>query len=64
MATKKPQAPAPKIGTTRLPDHPSPKDPDHDDWKVDEADDESFPASDPSSVTQPGPKDRGSKKGR
>ena len=56
MPSKKPEAPAPKIPATRLPDHANPEDPDHDDWKVDEADDESFPASDPSSATQPKPK--------
>ena len=60
MATKKPKPPAPKIGSTRLTPHPNPADPKHEEWKVDEADDESFPASDPSSETQPHPKkDRG-----
>jgi len=53
---KKPKQPAPKIGDTRVPPHPSPDDPKHEDWLVDEGDDESFPASDPSSVTQPKPK--------
>jgi len=53
---KKPRKPAPKIGDTRVPPHPSPADPQHEDWLVDEADDESFPASDPSSPTQPKPK--------
>jgi len=56
MPGKKREPPAPKISGTRVPPHPSPADPQHDDWKVDEADDESFPASDPSSVTQPAPK--------
>jgi hypothetical protein len=37
--------------------HPDPKDPKHEEWLVDEADDESFPASDPSTATQPKPKD-------
>ena len=57
MPSKK-APPAPKIQGTRLPEHPNPKDPAHDDWKVDEADDESFPASDPSTATQPTPKKR------
>jgi hypothetical protein len=55
---KKRKQPAPKIGDTRVPPHPNPKDPQHEDWLVDEGDDESFPASDPSSVTQPKPKKR------
>ena len=38
-----------------LPPHPDPKDPKHDEWLIDEAEDESFPASDPSSLTQPHP---------
>ncbi len=38
-----------------LPPHPDPKDPKHDEWIVDEADEESFPASDPSAATQPKP---------
>ena len=53
MADKKRKPPAPKISDTRLATHPSPVDPQHEDWRVDEADDESFPASDPSSATQP-----------
>jgi len=40
-----------------LPPHPDPKDPKHDEWIVDEADEESFPASDPSTATQPKGKD-------
>jgi hypothetical protein len=44
------------IGSTKVPPHPDPKDPQHEDWLVDEAADESFPASDPSSATQPKPK--------
>ena len=53
MPAKKPKPPAPKISGTRLPPHPSAGDPKHEEWKIDEADDESFPASDPSSMTQP-----------
>ncbi len=49
---KKPGA-TPKLNSTKLPPHPSPADPDHDEWLIDEASDESFPASDPSSATQP-----------
>lgn len=56
MGRKSKEPPATKISGTRVPPHPSPADPKHEDWRVDEADDESFPASDPSSVTQPGPK--------
>jgi len=36
-----------------LPPHPSPQDPAHDEWHIDEAADESFPASDPSAPAQP-----------
>jgi hypothetical protein len=54
----KPKQPAPKIDDTRVTPHPSPTDPQHEDWLVDEADDESFPASDPSSATQPKPKQK------
>jgi hypothetical protein len=43
------------VNSSRLPPHPDPKDPQHEEWVVDEADDESFPASDPSSATQPKP---------
>ncbi|HUL56767.1 MAG TPA: hypothetical protein VLT60_07190 [Usitatibacter sp.] len=46
----------PEISDSRLPPHPNPKDPQHEDWLVDEADEESFPASDPSTATQPKPK--------
>jgi hypothetical protein len=56
MDTRKPKPPAPKISGTRLPPHPNPADPKHEEWHIDEADDESFPASDPSSATQPQPK--------
>ena len=33
--------------------HPQPSDPKHGEWLIDEASEESFPASDPSSVAQP-----------
>jgi hypothetical protein len=56
---KTPRQPAAKIENTRVPPHPNPADPQHEDWLVDEADDESFPASDPSSATQPKPKPAG-----
>jgi len=46
----------PDISESKLPAHPDPQDPQHEDWLVDEADEESFPASDPSSPTQPKPK--------
>jgi hypothetical protein len=63
MPDKKREPPAPKISDTRVAPHPSPADPKHGEWLIDEAEDESFPASDPSSATQPGPKkDRQPKK--
>lgn len=36
-----------------MPTHPRPDDPKHGEWLIDEAAEESFPASDPSSVAQP-----------
>ena len=47
--------PGPKISETHVPAHPDPKDPQHAEWHIDEASDESFPASDPSAETQPQP---------
>jgi len=44
MPRKKSKPPAPKISGTRLPPHPSPGDPKHVEWQIDEAEDESFPA--------------------
>ena len=35
--------------------HSQPGDPKHGEWLIDEASDESFPASDPSSLAQPHP---------
>jgi hypothetical protein len=58
MPSKNPKPPAPKIGTSKVAPHPDPKDPKHAEWLIDEAEDESFPASDPSSATQPKPKPR------
>jgi hypothetical protein len=49
---------APKVAATRLPPHPKPGDPQHVEWLIDEAEDESFPASDPSAIAQPHPKPR------
>ena len=46
-------APVPKTHDSKLTPHPSPADPEHVEWLIDEANDESFPASDPSSATQP-----------
>jgi hypothetical protein len=43
----------PKLAASKLPAHPSPRDPAHEEWKIDEAEDESFPASDPSASAQP-----------
>ena len=55
MPSKPPKspAPAPKVSSTRVTPHPKPSDPKHAEWKVDEAIDESFPASDPPAITQP-----------
>jgi hypothetical protein len=56
MAEKRKPPPAPKVSSSQVPPHPKPADPQHREWLVDEGDDESFPASDPSSITQPHPK--------
>jgi len=56
MPKKSPKPPAPKIGQGKVAPHPDPKDPQHREWLIDEAEDESFPASDPSTATQPKPK--------
>ena len=53
--TKKAPPPAPKVSTSQVPAHPKPKDPQHAEWVIDEGADESFPASDPPSHTQPAP---------
>jgi hypothetical protein len=45
--------PAPKKAATAITPHPKPSDPKHAEWQVDEANDESFPASDPPAITQP-----------
>lgn len=55
---KRPAAPAPKVDSSQVPPHPRPDDPQHGEWLIDEGDDESFPASDPQSVTQPHRKPR------
>jgi len=54
-STPKAPPPAPKVSGTQVPPHPAPRDPAHEEWRIDEAEDESFPASDPSSATQPHP---------
>ena len=43
----------PTLPRTRKP-MPPPGTPEHEEWLVDEASDESFPASDPSTAAQPG----------
>jgi len=50
---RKQRAPAPKLPASKLPPHPSPRDPAHEEWRIDEAEDESFPASDPPAPAQP-----------
>jgi len=49
---------APKVDSSQVPPHPQPRDREHAEWVIDEAEDESFPASDPSSITQPRPRSR------
>lgn len=56
--SKSSTSPAPKVDASQVPAHPRPEDPQHGDWLIDEGADESFPASDPQSVTQPHPKSR------
>jgi uncharacterized protein YeaO (DUF488 family) len=53
MKARKPTRPAAKVETSQVPPHPDPDDPDHQEWVIDEGDEESFPASDPSAATQP-----------
>jgi hypothetical protein len=55
---KSPASPVPKPGASQVPPHPHPDDPQHGEWLIDEGDDESFPASDPQSITQPHRKPR------
>lgn len=49
-----PTPPAPKTSGTKIPAVPKPGDPKHDEWALDEALDESFPASDPAAIPNPG----------
>jgi hypothetical protein len=58
MIRKKRSPAAPKVSSSRVPRHPQPADPKHEEWLIDEAADESFPASDPSSIAQPHRKPR------
>jgi len=51
MTQPKNTPPAPKVGESQVP--PSKGDPQE--WRIDEAEDESFPASDPNAETQPHP---------
>jgi len=55
---KKARPSAPKVDSSQVPPHPQPGDREHAEWVIDEAEDESFPASDPSSITQPRPRSR------
>lgn len=59
MATKKPPPAAPQVSGTHMPPHPNPDDPGHQEWVIDESDEESFPASDPSAISQPHKKKKG-----
>jgi len=58
MASKDRKNPpqAPTVAEGRVPPHPKPDDPKHKEWLIDEGEDESFPASDPNSATQPKPR--------
>ena len=42
---RRPARPQQKLPASKLPPHPSPKDPAHEEWRIDEAEDESFPAT-------------------
>jgi hypothetical protein len=50
---RKPVPAARKVSGSHMPAHPKPDDPGHGEWIIDEGDEESFPASDPSAATQP-----------
>ena len=43
----------PKIASSRLPERSSPRHPAHEEWRLDEGIDETFPASDPVAPAQP-----------
>ena len=58
LTRTRPAAPVAKPDTSQVPPHPRPDDPQHAEWLIDEGDDESFPASDPQSITQPHRKPR------
>lgn len=61
MSSRKAHSPSLSTRGSPLPSHPQPGDPKHGEWLIDEASDESFPASDPSSVAQPHPPSRNTK---
>lgn len=50
---KKPQKPAPKLHTTEIKGKPLEQPEDHEESLIDEAVDESFPASDPPAIAHP-----------
>jgi len=52
---KRKSLPKPKRAVARAPDRSDPKDPGHAEWLIDEASEESFPASDPSEAVMPRP---------
>lgn len=49
-----PTPPAPKTSGTKITPVTSPDNPKHDEWALDEALDEGFPASDPAAIPSPG----------
>jgi len=53
MSGTKPKLPDSNAADAGVPPHPDPADPKHGEWLIDEGEDESFPASDPQSITQP-----------
>ena len=50
---RSPQPPAPKVSATKIPPVTKASNPKHDEWVIDEAIDESFPASDPPAIASP-----------
>ena len=55
MSASSKTPPAPKVDKSQVPPPPRPDHPAHEEWRIDEGVDESFPASDPPAETQPRP---------